>query len=74
MGLLISKRNGFLPGGVAVPRMGDCTDGGPVRCVMDKEELVSTTLEDVIFFIVLSDTAVVVNIWCVDLVSENPEM
>lgn len=40
---------------------------------MDREELVNTTLEDV-SSIVQSDTAVVVNIWCVDVVSENPEM
>lgn len=51
--------------------MVDSTDGGPVWFVMDREELANTTLEDVIF---LSDPAVVVNIWCVDLVSENPEM
>lgn len=45
-----------------------------MQCVMDREELVNTTSEDVIFFTSLSCTAVVVNIWCVDLVSENPEM
>lgn len=40
----------------------------------DREELFNTTSEDVIFFIVLSCSSLVVNIWCVDLVSENPEM
>lgn len=39
----------------------------------DREKLVNTTLED-FSSIVQSDTAVVVNIWCVDLVSENTEI
>ena len=42
--------------------------------MMDREGLANTTVEDVSFFVVLSDTAVVVNLCCVDLVSENPEM
>lgn len=63
-----------MPGGVTVPSRMSVLMGVPVQCGMDREELANTTLEDVIFFTVLSDAAVAVNIWCVDLVSENPEM
>lgn len=54
-------------------QVGVCTDRGPVQCVNDREKLVNTTLED-FSSIVQSDTAVVVNIWCVDVVSENTEI
>lgn len=40
----------------------------------DREGLANTAVEDVSFFPVLSGAAVVANLCCADLVSENPEM
>lgn len=40
----------------------------------DGEGLAYTTMEDISFFVVPSDTAVAVNLCCVDLISENSEM
>lgn len=59
---------------VEFPKEVNCTNEGSLQFVMDREGLAHTTVEDVSFFIVLSDTAVVVNLCCVDLISENPEM
>lgn len=42
--------------------------------MIDGEGLSYTTVEDVRFFVVPSDTAVAVNLCCVDLISENSEM